>query len=122
MRTLCTFLLLCLSFAVTANEAVFRQLVTVNQQWMFQKDINQHQLPSPVTDNPGEWIRHHLKLVEQTLRNRDVSHLTTTQASNRNRALQLLNGYWKQGNFPINDQFTYRTPIFIDRYDNFCAV
>ena len=30
--------------------------------------------------------------------------------------------YWQKGNFPINDKYSYRTPIFIDDYNNFCAV
>jgi hypothetical protein len=34
----------------------------------------------------------------------------------------LLHGYWQAGNFPVNEDYAYRTPIFIDKHDNFCAV
>jgi hypothetical protein len=68
------------------------------------------------------WIRLHLQLVEQTLRNRGVPHLNPQQASNRRKCLDELRGYWRAGNFPVNERYAYRTPIFIDDRDNFCAV
>ncbi len=69
-----------------------------------------------------EWIRTHLMLVEKTLRSRSITHLTQSQQANRAKDLDNLHKYWKAGNFPVNDRYSYRTPIFIDPYDNFCAV
>jgi hypothetical protein len=38
------------------------------------------------------------------------------------QSLDALHSYWQTGNFPVNDAYAYRTPIFIDKYNNFCAV
>src|SRR5690606_37189284 len=38
------------------------------------------------------------------------------------RALDHLHAYMLAGAFPQNEDYTYRTPIFIDKHDNFCAV
>jgi hypothetical protein len=63
-----------------------------------------------------------LRLVEKTLRARSANGLSASQVRNRVVALDHLHQYWLTGNFPVNDRYTYRTPIFIDQYDNFCAV
>jgi hypothetical protein len=85
-----------------------------------QKDIPR--LPHYRTMSERQWIQTHLSLVEQTLRARDISKLSADQKEKRNQSLNDLHQYWQSGQFPINDQYAYRTPIFIDKYDNFCAV
>jgi hypothetical protein len=68
------------------------------------------------------WIQLHLALVEQTLRKRTVSGLSLQQYSNRLSALDNLHQYWLSGKFPQNENYNYRTPIFIDNHNTFCAV
>lgn len=105
-----------------ASPSVYRQLVAVNQYWEQQKDIKQNLLPASSGMSDKAWIRLHLSLVEQTLRDRPVTHLSATQQQLRSKALDDLHQYWIAGNFPLNEQYSYRTPIFIDKQDNFCAV
>lgn len=101
----------------------YSKLCEVNKCWTEQSDVSGLQYPAySEVQGEHEWIRTHLKLVEQTLRVRSTTHLTAAQQANRLAALDHLNEYWHAGNFPINDRYNVRTPIFIDPYDNFCAV
>ena len=123
MKILFTLLLNYTVLLATAAPAqTFNKLCELNTCWAEQTDIDN--LPYPEFDNRNEqdWIRTHLQLVEQTLRNRSTEHLSTSQKVNRLAALDQLNNYWNSGAFPVNDEYNYRTPIFIDKYDNFCAV
>jgi len=116
-----TFLsFLCLQAA--AGSKTFEKLAEVNKCWSEQKDINQETLPAYTSQTEHGWIQTHLMLVEQTLRARNTTHLTSAQKQHRLQCLDYLNQYWHDGNFPINDRYSYRTPIFIDQYNNFCAV
>lgn len=112
---------LCLTLVAYSNPS-FQRLAEINKQWLLQKDIQTLEYPKYAMRTDREWIRIHLALVEKTLRSRQCKNLSTQQHINRNRALDYLHQYWQSGAFPINDLYTYRTPIFIDRYDNFCAV
>ena len=67
-------------------------------------------------------LQTHLEYVERKLRNADISHLTTVQKTNRNHILNILNQYWKRGQFPKNDYFSTRKSVFIDRNGTHCAV
>ncbi|MCB9047247.1 MAG: T9SS type A sorting domain-containing protein [Chitinophagales bacterium] len=123
MKTIFTLLLSCITLLSAGSpDKIYDKLCEVNKCWKEQPDIAG--LNYPVNDNrmEKEWISIHLQLVEQTLRTRSTEHLTTAQKNNRLAALEHLNQYWHSGAFPVNDQYAYRTPIFIDRYDNFCAV
>lgn len=123
MKNLLILLLAFVAFQTRAVPAhVYLKLVEINACWTEQSDIDK--LPYPEYDNRSEreWIRTHLSLVEQTLRSRNTTHLSAQQQANRLNALAHLHQYWHEGNFPVNDQYNYRTPIFIDKYDNFCAV
>ncbi len=96
-------------------------LIEINQEWLHQSDVNLRAINlNPHSET--EAIQLHLKLVEQTLRVRDVSHLSPQQKLNRTNCLNILNKYWKTEVFPQNEEFSYRTPIFIDKYNTFCAV
>jgi hypothetical protein len=97
-------------------------LSKVNQYWLQQSDLDINALGEAEATQHREWIKVHLKLVEQQLRARSTTHLSESQAQNRLKALDHLNAYWKQGAFPINNKLCVATPIFIDDYDNFCAV
>ncbi len=68
-------------------------------------------------------LQTHLKYVEQLLRNKDISALSADQKENRALLLDLLNDYWTAGVFPKNyDYPDRRTPCFIDKDGNICAV
>lgn len=110
------------STSAFAGKTTFEKLAAVNTCWREQKDVNPETLPHFAPQTEHDWIKTHLALVETTLRNRPTSHLTSLQRSNRLHCLDLLHGYMERGAFPINERYTYRTPIFIDEHDNFCAV
>jgi|GEM_PF-476734 len=108
--------------AYCSPHKVPEQLVTLNHCWTEQNDIAKLRYPQQTDLTDRQWIKVHLQLVEQTLRARPTAYLTKQQKANRLKALDELNSYWHSGSFPINDEYNYRTPIFIDKYDNFCAV
>lgn len=89
---------------------------------MEQSDIHQAALPAYRYRSETEWIRLHLSIVEQTLSARNTDNLTASQKRNRHAALNHLHTYWIAGAFPQNEDYVCRTPVFIDKYDNFCAV
>lgn len=120
MRTLLTLVLSCCCLLAFADNKTFSKLTDVNRCWTEQKDLPQ--LPHYRAMSERQWIQTHLSLVEQALRARDVSQLSAEQKQKRNQSLNDLHQYWQSGQFPINDQYAFRTPIFIDKYDNFCAV
>lgn len=122
MKIISSIFLMLLCLCSYAKDDVYTNLVGVNKCWTEQKDLPV--LTSLSTDkyHDRDWIKLHLSLVEQTLRNRSTVHLSLSQKANRLTALDRLHEYRLQGNFPVNDKYTYRTPIFIDDRDNFCAV
>lgn len=122
MKFLSSIFLMLLCISGYAKDAILKNLVTVNKCWTEQKDLPPLSSLSTNNFSDRDWIKLHLSLVEQTLRNRSTAHLSAFQKANRITALDRLHEYWQQGNFPINDKYAYRTPIFIDGYDNFCAV
>ncbi|MCB0700597.1 MAG: T9SS type A sorting domain-containing protein [Chitinophagales bacterium] len=123
MKTVSTLLLLLVSIATYATpNKVYDKLCEVNKCWQEQTDLSNIQYPEYANKSDREWIRTHLQLVETVLRSRSTAHLGASQKKNRLNTLNRLNEYWHGGSFPINDEYAYRTPIFIDKYDNFCAV
>lgn len=122
MKSIITFFLVLFSVSAFSESRVFEKLNEVNKCWREQKDIDINALPPYSVKSEKEWIRTHLELVEKTLRQRPTEHLNASQLQKRMSMLDALNRYWHEGNFPINDRYAYRTPIFIDPYDNFCAV
>lgn len=78
--------------------------------------------PDATTDNNLR-ISTHLAYVENLLRNKDVSHLSTDLQTKRNHLLDLLHSYWTNGIFPKNyDYANQRKPCFIDKDGAICAV
>ncbi|MBS1774114.1 MAG: T9SS type A sorting domain-containing protein [Bacteroidetes bacterium] len=121
MKTLFTLLFASL-FTLAQADNVFDKLAEVNRYWREQKDIASIGFSQSISVHDNELIKLHLSLVEQTLRKRDCHFLTSEQKNNRLKALDILHQYWLLGNFPQNEIFGHRQPIFIDKYDNFCAV
>jgi len=117
-----TIAIACLSG--NAENGNLEKLIAVNAEWKTQQFSTElvNQLSSKNLLTFNDWIAAHLMLVESTLKNRDVSHLTTAQRNNRLHLLSELNGYWKAEIFPINDYLTYKNPVFIDRIGTHCAV
>ena len=95
-------------------------LQEVNKEWQFQKDGVVGELNDEMSDY--QLIQQHLILVEQTLRKREVGNLSDVLLENRKNNLDHLSEYWKEAAFPINTSLEYRNPIFIDEFNNYCAV
>lgn len=101
---------------------LYDKLQEVNAYWAKQTDVPQELYQLPAITNEKEAIRTHLRYVEAILNQRNVTHLSAIEQANRKQNLAILHRYWQEGNFPINDVLPYRNPIFIDAYNNFCAV
>jgi hypothetical protein len=103
--------------------SLFNHLAEVNEQWHYQSDIPQGIFnPKTAFDNDIQRIQTHLKLVEQTLRNRKTTHLSSTQKENRLRHLDVLQQYWEAATFPTNTFHSERHPYFVDIFGVHCAV
>lgn len=122
MKTICTLLfILALQYAF-ATTGCYNKLCTINRYWLLQKEMPAGVCNCSFAFNETEWIQYHLSLVEKSLRSKATTHLTAQQKQNRAACLDNLHQYWQQAKFPINESYTYRTPIFIDTHGNFCAV
>src|SRR5688500_18560978 len=78
-----------------ASGTVFSNLMSVNREWIRQKDALPFLSNAAMEGNQSytKWIATHLMLVEQTLRSRSVSQLTASQALNRQNLLDELHRY-----------------------------
>jgi hypothetical protein len=66
-------------------------------------------------------IRHHLEGALSRLENAKPV-LSASQAAARSELIGFLREYLEAGQFPINDVSPTRTPIFVDRFGNRCAM
>lgn len=70
-----------------------------------------------------ERIQTHLSFVEDMLRQSKIDHLTLDQREKREKIIDILNGYWNQGEFPSDfEHDDARRPCFIDRQGTLCAL
>ncbi|MES2479356.1 MAG: T9SS type A sorting domain-containing protein [Bacteroidota bacterium] len=122
MKNILIFIFILIAGNSYGGLSIYQKLSEVNKCWMEQKDVLVQELDNYNKLSEKEWIQLHLALVEQTLRSRQTNHLNTAQHTKRFRCLDILHRYWQDANFPINEDYAYRTPIFIDKYNNFCAV
>ncbi len=122
MKTTLSLLLCFLVFSAFGKNSTFKKLCEVNKCWREQKDISADMLPAYRLQTETDWIQAHLALVETTLRSRNTDGLTPTARQNRLLCLDYLHQYLVARRFPLNEDYGYRTPIFIDKHDNFCAV
>ena len=124
MRKIVSLLLLlaCALSMNANNNATWLALKTVNKYWESQAALDVASLPTYKNRTEQEWIAQHLSLVTHILSERNTAHLTPTQITNRKAALHHLAEYAKAGSFPQNIRYSYRTPIFIDEANVFCAV
>ena len=102
---------------------VYYQLVSVNQQWKNQLDVNPSLQSSPAKQfTEQQLVKFHLQQTELLLRKRKVNHLSVAQQMQREKNLNTLYSYWNNGVFPINDLHENRQPYFIDKFGTYCAV
>lgn len=78
-------------------------------------------LPAPGTDEDTR-IKTHLAYAEMLLRKTKTSHLNIETRQKREKLLDHLHTYWLAGVFPKNYDRQDRSPCFIDRDGNICAV
>jgi hypothetical protein len=124
-RFLLLLLTLCQQSLFAEKAGLHPQLSNVNQNWNLHAELPENALRQFGVSPPAtyhDWITVHLMLVEQNLRDRDVSQLSLTQKANRARLLNELSNYWKTGIYPVNDYQQYKAPVFIDRIGTHCAV
>ncbi len=112
----------CLCLSASGRSAALDKLYEVNKCWAEQPDIPGRLMGPGDPSSETAWIDYHLLIVAQTLRGRSNSHLSCQQAANRAKCLNELDRYRRAGRFPLNEDYPRRTPIFIDKHDNFCAV
>lgn len=107
-----------------SGDALMNKLMQVNAEWEKQPEAGTLMANTTINNahSFNDWIATHLMLVESVLSKRDVSNLSATQQANRKRLLAELNGYWHLRPFPVNNYVNYKTPVFIDRTGNHCAV
>ncbi len=124
MNKLILPLILFLSLNSYGDEFFYRMLSQVNSEWKYQDDGLKLAATFNLCNNKSfdDWIAAHLMLVEQTLRNRTIENLSSSQKQKRLTLLNELNGYWHSRAFPVNDYLPYKNPVFIDRKGNYCAV
>ena len=101
----------------------YEQLVSVNEQWKNQNDIDPALKSTPAKPfTEQQLVQFHLQQTELMLRKRNASHLSIAQQKLRENNLNTLHKYWNNGIFPINDLHQNRQPYFIDKFNTYCAV
>ncbi len=114
------FPLLTFSLSEKTNTSLYEHMVEVNENWKYQKKSRYIEFTSFSTDI--DRIQKHLLLVEQSLRERRTSHLSSIQTVNRMKMLEVLHDYAMAKKFPINTEHAVRQPYFIDKFGTHCAV
>ena len=110
-----------MSIIAQKSKTAFDQLVSVNEQWKYQPDIDPElKTMSSQHLNEQQLIQFHLLEVEKLLQKRKNNPIAT--AENRKENLSTLHDYIKQGNFPKNTIHQNRQPYFIDDFNTYCAV
>ncbi len=119
------YYLITLAFLTTNLIAgnLFKEMADVNSRWTYEKDIPDFVYQQSVEfSSDEEKIRYHLKLVHQILSERPTLGLTEQQKKNRAENLGNLMYYYQNVSLPKNTVVCGRIPVFIDQFDNFCAV
>lgn len=106
----------------TEKHALLEHLIEVNVEWVKQDLSNDLLLQAIDFQSDNQRIQKHLALVETSLRNKNVAHLSSTQKSNRIKQLNVLRQYWQAGQFPKNTFHSFRIPYFVDVFGTACAV
>lgn len=108
--------------SIQASPTVYEQLCQLNSYWHNNPSTDPYLQQMMTFSDHEKLIRLHLMTIENTLKNRDVSHLNAQQRANRANCLTILNQYWQAGLFPKNTNHTTTIPYFIDVNNTACAV
>lgn len=114
--------LLSQSLRAETKQRLFDHMKEINKEWSKQN------MDWPILDQEISFpsdrfrIQMHLFLVEKTLRERKVAHLSTWQISKRMKFLDILKEYAAKGIFPQNIYHSNRQPYFVDHLETACAV
>jgi hypothetical protein len=94
-------------------------LMNVNKNWAdMQNEIEFTFTPS----SEQELIQLHLLNVVSYLERQPVTNISKKQQENRLLNIDVLSNYCAAGSFPINNITSFRTPLFIDSHNVYCAV
>lgn len=104
-----------------APAPLYRHLVEINREWLHQAVASDFPVTAVFVNDQAR-IGTHLRLVEQTLRQRDVSSLDALQQGKRLHHLNVLRQYRQAGIFPTNHYHNIRQPYFRDNFGVLCAV
>lgn len=121
--TLSLFSFLLIAFGSNAQTPLIQQLTSVNAHWQDYTEVT-NELKKPYKNlQHEEKIKLHLEYIEKILRERNTEHLSSNQRANRNKSLDVLNQYYREGAFPQNTNHPNEIiPYFIDKYNTACAV
>ena len=118
------FKILSLAFCVSISSAFaatkFETMFAVNKQIIYQK-LPQNWYTEQVSI-PADPIAYHLKEVEAHLRANIPSSIPFSLYKKRAQLLNILQAYQESRAFPENIHLNFRTPIFIDEFNHYCAV
>jgi hypothetical protein len=116
--------LLFLAFTICVTATTFTQLKSVNSYWQTQADANTiaNLNNNSITLSQQDWIALHLQLVSNILLEKNCTHLSKNQLTNRKQLLHRLQNYADAKTFPINNYSATKTPVFIDVIGTHCAV
>lgn len=123
-------LLLCIFYTISSpaflldcrpDARLYDQLCEVNAEWR-RIEPRGVLLDDAAFSSDRQRIQKHLELVEQALRNRDISRLSASQRANRLHHLDVLRDYRLSGTFPTNHYHPGRRPYFRDNFGVLCAV
>ncbi len=118
-----SLLSLLITWSAMGQGNLYDQLLEVNAEWAHQSvaaQMIEEQAAEPLSDRAA--IARHLKMVQGFLLSHQPAGLNAEQQKRRARLLCTLTPYYQNDWYPVNDVLPVRRPIFIDRYDHFCAV
>ncbi|MFM9986700.1 MAG: toxin-antitoxin system YwqK family antitoxin [Flavobacteriales bacterium] len=121
MKKIFLLLSLCAFWIHLNATSTFEQLCMFNFNWEnYPMQVNANECAVSVSEQ--EYVQLHLSHVIPILKSNSINDLSAEQLHVRNALIAVLQSYCKAGQFPLNDYVNYRVPVFIDRYNTYCAV
>ncbi len=108
--------------APDTNQPLHKHLFEVNKQWQNYSNTSTALQQSYSFVNDQQRIQKHLQVTTDILRSVNTQDLKNAQLAKRKHLLNILEQYWKAGQFPINDKHASRQPYFVDANQTSCAV
>jgi antitoxin component YwqK of YwqJK toxin-antitoxin module len=101
--------------------SAFEQLCSFNFNWKnYPMQVAANETSIEVSEQ--EYVQLHLSHVIPILKSNSTHDLNEEQLHIRKDLIAVLQSYCNAGQFPLNDYVNYRVPVFIDRYNTYCAV